>query len=326
MDSLPKFQKYNSIENITRKRFIEQAIIERLHDCTFVVQEKIHGSNFGIYITDTNINYASRNQFIPPDDIFYNYKNVIKKYEINLKLLFQKIQISNKKNIIVIVYGELYGGKYLHKDVEQIPNSIVIQKEVQYCPHNDFIAFDIKVDDNYLSVVESNLLFEETNIPYCETLFTGTLQECLQYSNKFESTIYKKHNLPPIENNICEGVVIKPLEVKFLAKGNRFILKNKNERFAENNVKSRSKTKELSNRARDKLDNLLSYITQNRLNNVMSKMVDSEKNKWNIMQAMYRDIEEESQKEESNINFKMLEKYEQKRINNIVYGAISNLL
>lgn len=333
-----EFTKYNSIENSNKKKFIKKAIELKLNDCDFVVQEKIHGTNFGIYLSQfenepISTKYASRKQFVPQDDIFYNYKTVATKYKNNFEQVFKEIQSTMKLYdlSLVIIYGELYGGGYPHKDVKPIPDVIKVQKEVQYCPHTDFMAFDIRVNGLYLSVDETNSIFQKCGIPYCETLFRGSLEECLQYPNDFESTIYKKHNLPPITDykNICEGVVIKPIEPRFFGGGNRFILKNKNAKFKETKVKKaqpKNKTK-LSDEAQDKLTDLLSHVTENRLSNVLSKLTDTEKKeRRNILREMHHDVHEESQKFEDNIiDFKTLEKWEQKELNKILYGAINIL-
>lgn len=39
--------------------------------------------------------------------------------------------------------------------------------------------------------------------------------------------------LPPIADNICEGVVIRPVTPTYLRNGCRVLIKNKNARFAE---------------------------------------------------------------------------------------------
>ena len=51
----------------------------------------------------------------------------------------------------MIVRGEVFGGMYNHPDVERDKHAKRFQKEVQYCPHNDFRAFDICIDGIYLN-------------------------------------------------------------------------------------------------------------------------------------------------------------------------------
>jgi len=46
---------------------------------------------------------------------------------------------------------------------------------------------------------------------YGKTIFRGTFEECLKYSNSFPSQIFVWMGLSKLEDNIFEGVVIKPV-------------------------------------------------------------------------------------------------------------------
>ena len=70
---------------------------------------------------------------------------------------------------------------------------------------------------------------------YAKTLFKGSLSDCLAYPNAFKTTIPGEYNLPELDGNTCEGVVIRPAQPHFLRNGSRVIIKNKNEKWAENN-------------------------------------------------------------------------------------------
>ena len=50
-------------------------------------------------------------------------------------------------------------------------------------------------------------------------------EECLKYSNLFQTKIPEMYGLEPIENNIAEGVVIKPVKDLRFGNGQRVILK-----------------------------------------------------------------------------------------------------
>ena len=105
-----------------------------------------------------------------------------------------------------------------------------IQKGVFYTPNHDFYAFDIlihnELEDKYLAVDEVNSLFEKVGFFYAKTLFKGTLNECLNYPNDFQSKISGWLGLPQIEDNICEGVVIRPTVPMFFRNGKRVIIKS----------------------------------------------------------------------------------------------------
>lgn len=64
-------------------------------------------------------------------------------------------------------------------------------------------------ENRYLPVVEVNELFEELGFIYVKTLFQGTLTECLKYPIAFQSKIAEWLGFPAIDDNICEGIVIR---------------------------------------------------------------------------------------------------------------------
>lgn len=112
----------------------------------------------------------------------------------------------------------------------------LVQHGIYYCPSNDFYAFDILLNhEKYLNNLTASQLFEKFEFIYAKTLYTGVLKDCMNYKNEFKTTIPKEYGLPELEGNICEGVVIRPIEPSYLKNGSRIIVKNKNEKWAENN-------------------------------------------------------------------------------------------
>ena len=111
----------------------------------------------------------------------------------------------------------------------------------------------------------------------------GPLQELLEYDPFFETTLPALLGLPYVEDNIAEGIVIKPLEPRFLSNGSRVIIKKKNERFAEiTGTKKISKPKNQplpstslaggSPLYGELVEDLKRYMNQNRLDAVISKI------------------------------------------------------
>jgi len=101
------------------------------------------------------------------------------------------------------------------------------------------------------------------------------LKDCLEYPNDFESGIYKYFDLPKIENNIVEGVVIKPNATVFFGNGERVILKNKNEKWTEKAKQPKVKVKsdvKLTEDAKRSIEVISQYVTENRLKNIISKI------------------------------------------------------
>ena len=324
------FKRYPSIESSHREKFLKK-IKEEGHDKEiFVVQEKIHGSNFSIYINDLEIKYAKRSAFLGRGSDFFDYQTVTDHYVNSFVKLFNYLKESGGVSEIVIC-GELYGGTYPHKDVPKTDHKAV-QKGVYYSPTEDFIAFDLNIDGRFIGVLEANNLFNMFNIPFAETLFKGSLDDCLKFPNEFQTTIPDLKGLPSIEDNICEGVVIRPLMPIFLWSRERLILKNKNDRFKEingENEKRQSKPREhdpIDPIVSDLLDKANKYINENRLKNTLSKIGNVDNSAFSkIMGLFTADIIEEFQKDEID-TFSLLDKAQQKQITKMIGQSAALLL
>jgi Rnl2 family RNA ligase len=182
-----------------------------------------------------------------------------------------------------------------------------------------------KVDD-------TNAFFEAENFFYAKTLLQGNIDECLQYPNAFQSRIAEWFGLPPIDDNICEGVVIRPVEPTYFRNGSRLLLKSKNSRFAENkSVKKREPTLFVEPSYSEPLKELLpvaeEYVTENRLNNVVSKIghVSVPKDMGKLIGLLSKDALEDFLKEHSG-PYASLEKNEQKIVNTHVNKSVTSLL
>lgn len=239
-----KHIKYSSITNSYMEQVINHALVN--FNCyNWAVQEKIHGANFSFIIDkEGNFRVGSRNQLV--DGTFFNCQQVIDRYKDKVVELANNIEFKDQ----ITLFGELYGSK--------------IQKEIYYSDKVEFMLFDIKIDGVYSTLTEVNYLADNFNIPSVPTLFEGTLEECLNYPNEFNSTFSNK------ENNICEGVVIRPTNVSQYFNNTRLIFKNKNVKFSERSVSKKvRKPKELPEHL-VQFSEYEDFITDNKLINVLS--------------------------------------------------------
>jgi len=222
------FKKYTSIENTYREDFLERIKGHGFSDKEYIVQEKAHGSNLSYFTTD-GINFfaAKRSDRIKSDEKFYNYELLLVDLKSKFVTIWNAIKQSNPNLSQMTIFGEVIGGNYPHKTITRVPKAIKVQKGIYYSPDNHFFAFDIMVNaETYLNVDITNQYFEQANLLHAKTLFTGSLKDCLAYPNSFDSTIPKELGLPELTPNICEGVVIRPLETLHFNNGVRVILKN----------------------------------------------------------------------------------------------------
>jgi Rnl2 family RNA ligase len=273
------FKKYNSIENTYREKAIEQVYLHDYGNDVFVVQEKVHGSNFSFITEGNTIQVAKRTSLISEDENFNNYKYVVNKYEKAILELFKLVKIDFPETEIITVFGEIFGGNYPHSTIHKIDGMIRIQKGVFYSPENDFYAFDICINHKqYVDVIIANTHFDEVGMFYAKTLFAGTFSECMAYPNDFDSKVRVWLNLPKIEDNVCEGTIIKPLVSRHFGNGERVIFKNKNEKWSEKSHLKRIHTDKpnaveaFSDAEKELMHTLLVYVNENRLMNVQSKI------------------------------------------------------
>ncbi|MCD1118537.1 RNA ligase, Rnl2 family [Chryseobacterium turcicum] len=326
------FKTYNSIENAYQTRVIDQIRLQGFWDEVFVVQEKVHGANFSFFTDGKEIKIAKRTAFIEKDEKFYNAHQILERYRTKVINVFEKIKTIHPDVETVVIYGELFGGGYKHKEVESVKEAIKVQKGVEYTPQNEFYAFDIKLNGTtYLDTDLVNQIFEDTGFFYAKILFQGTLEEVLKFSNAFDSKIPAWLGLPEIENNVCEGTIIKTLKTKYFGNGSRVILKNKNEKWTEkskmvNKDKPIQKAVYFSEIAQDIWDEIQKYATINRLNNVVSKVGEFEpKMIGKVIGLFAKDILDDFEKDFPKA-FTTIEKEEHKRINKKLNNLVIDMI
>ena len=319
------FKKYSSIENSFDGAFMEKVRNHTPAGTRFVVQEKVHGSNCSFLCDGQQIQFAKRTAVVADGEDFYQWQELAERYRERVFKVYGMIKECFSDLTSIIVYGEMFGGAYPHKEVKRIGAMSAIQKGVYYCPGHDFYGFDIYVytpdEAFYLDVDTTNHIFAEAGFLYAETIFEGTLDECLAYPNAFPSTLYKHFGLPEIEDNICEGVVIRPKEPLYIPNGARIIIKSKNARFAEKKgVKHEPKTPRV---VADEVTELLvlaeDYYTPQRLDNVKSHIgeVSFPKELGRVSGLLAKDVLEDFLKEHAD-DYNNLAKQEQKTLNGLL--------
>jgi len=245
-----EFKKFSSLENTYRQNLIDKVQYEGKDGGEWIVTEKIHGANFSFWCDGNEVKVASRSQFV--DGTFYNCQAVINRYE---KGILETHHILCKEGDVLVIYGELFGGN--------------IQKEVQY-GEKDFRAFDMAINGEVQDKVKAFSWARFASIQTAPVLKVGSLKECLEVANTFQSTLTPEG----FEGeNIAEGVVIEPVIPAWFNNGSRIYFKNKTASFSEkNSTPKEKKVFELSYEESDILNSLLVYSTENRVLNVISKI------------------------------------------------------
>lgn len=335
-----QFREYSSIENTYRQKEIDTIIQQGKAGGMWRVSEKVHGANISFWYDGKELKCAKRTGFLGEGSNFFNWQDVRMDEQPKIEKLWKylletmkvtkhtfkdeadKIQTIEHPIIGIVLYGEIFGGNYPHPDVPRDYCGMTVQKGVYYTPSNLFYCFDIKINGSFINETLKGELCEMFNIFWDKPLFEGTFEECINYKNEYQTTIPGRLRLPDIENNICEGNVIKPIEPAWLWCGSRVILKNKNEKFAEVTKKSSGQKimkvdKQeviLSEKAIEMLEMLLSYVNENRLRNVLSKMEKVTDHQFGLIVGNFiKDVMEDFLKDHRD-NFIVLDIKEQKYI------------
>jgi Rnl2 family RNA ligase len=327
-------KKYNSIENMTNKILEKIMNNPKLLLDVWYVTEKVDGSNFSITFdfNSNDIKPARRGAFLDAEEKFNNFQSIMQRYDFptfGFKILefLQTLHFTGIESYTV--FGELCGGFYPGMKTEE--GATKIQGKIAYSNRTEFIVFDIRVNFKdgefiYLPHPEVVFLCKENNIPVIPIIFSGILQECINWSmehNADPSEIWKEFGMEKeVEGNIREGHVIKPHNHAFMGMS-RVILKDKNEKFQEN---SGTKIKKPKEKISDDLLKILGdasvLICTPRFNNIISKIGEySITDFGKIMNLMCEDIIEELTNE-NKLNFN--NEVEEKQFNKLLVKQVSS--
>jgi len=253
---MSEFKKYPSIENHYQSKFIERflELYPELAYQSYIITEKLHGCNIQIHITKDNIEIGKRTDWVKDDEKFNDIQNVVN--QDKYMRIFKEIQerdISGEVENITL-YGELVGQG--------------IQKGVDYGKEKQIFFFDMRLNGCMLSpfyFFGHGRMYDLPIVPVVK--IAQSLEQALEFNTEFDSKVLN------IENNICEGVVIKPFYNNWYSViGESFWIKKKNDKFKEI---ARAPKVQKEPRERTEIDDLndkfLEYITDNRLQSIFSK-------------------------------------------------------
>eukprot|EP00727_Mastigamoeba_balamuthi_P002606 m51a1_g12342 hypothetical protein (553) ;mRNA; r:512680-514852 len=226
------FKCYTSFESITQRDIDTLEASGSATRDVWVATEKCHGANFSLLCTSTHagvaVTAAKRKAVLRSSDHFFDFEAVLTRYTDAAKRAFELVRSRLGQQVDrVQIYGELIGGAYPHHEVPAAPGAVAVQREVFYCPQNEFYAFDIRAGNGFLDFDVALEVLGEAGFFCAQPLAMGTLRDCLSHPCMFPTTIPAVFGLPPIEGNTCEGLVIKRVH------RSRPIFKYKNERFVE---------------------------------------------------------------------------------------------
>jgi Rnl2 family RNA ligase len=320
------FNKYNSIENSYNTKFIEKIYDNGYHKEEWLAMEKIHGANFSIIVCNNGVSYCRRTDILKDNEGFFNYQTVVKPNEKKYIEIFEYLKVEHENLVQIQIYGEIFGGKYTHAEVSKNTKVSQVQGEICYHPDVKFIIFDIsykKLDDEYITYISHDEVIDiakKYDLMCSEILHRGSFDDLLKLNPLFETTVPSLFGLPKINNNVAEGYVLKPNRNIFFKCGSRVIIKHKNDVFKEKNPENKTVERNQNSLDVDKKI-MFSYLNENRLASVKSKLTDEENNNKEFVIAKLIDdaIEDITKEHEREFNFEKLREIAKKYCNSKKY-------
>ena len=333
------FFSYPEIENSYQEGFVEQIKEAGFGDIPYAVLEKVHGGNSQItYMLDSQeFCYGTRQHLLEENESFYNLQSIFKEIEPDVRQLAQQLcsdlRQMGQKVKSVTVFGEVFGGSYPHTDVIKDRTALRVQKGVFYSPSNKWLAFDvaytIESSDRlfFLPVQKAMQVCVLAGIDFVPLLdVTRGLDKALAFANDKPSEVYQKYHLPQLEDNIMEGVVIRPYCENAWVGRHRVVLKNKNTKFKEKSrVKRDNVPEEIPESVKKACEEVSQYITINRVHNVLSHLGKvSPKDIGKVIMETSKDVLGDYTKEYDTLQ--KLEKKEEKMVTKYMNSEVAKVV
>ena len=300
-----EFKKYPKLTN--HYNLEKEPVFDNKMGELYYSDEKIDGSNTQMAfliennkIKDTKV--GSRNRFIEAED-----KNNIAKVYSFVDKVKEAIEFNIDKlpkDCVVRVFGEIFGAK-----IQQTKYDVTKDGNVDYRIFDVFI--ELPNDDTYVlgqSDLHKLLINLDKTTSYLKNIYLSSDADTLQ--DKLEDSLLDKSHYGDI---LCEGEVYHPLDTFKYTYGTTFpVVKRKHEEFMEVSRKPRKKkkrTKVASPELIELTDKVADYVTERRLDNILSHGdISLElKNIGLLIKEMNKDINEEYLKENPDTDESLLE-------------------
>lgn len=239
--------------------------------------EKVHG-------TSAHVSYNVDDPSVPPELTFYGGGEKHERFKAlfdEQKLLegFEKLGYPH-----VTIYGEAYGGK-------QQGMSATYGSDLK------FIAFDVEIDGNFLSVPDMDQVAKQLGFEVVPWEKTSTDINILDAIRDRASEVAVRRGI--VDPKPREGIILRPLEEMRTNNGSRIIAKHKGAAFEERSTPQKvvdAAKLEVIKEANAIADE---WVTEERLRHVLGKLeLDGAKlgieSTGNVIKSMVSDIYREA--------------------------------
>jgi Rnl2 family RNA ligase len=192
----------------------------------WVALEKLHGAHFVVAVHERAVRFGKRKEWLETNTPFFGWQLLAEDLRSRVAKMVATIDAP-----VFVAYGELLGGAYPHPNVTACPGLSAVQTGIWYAPAVHWVLFDILVasseDDEgfFLAHHEVEALAEAHGLLVPPLIRRGRRSELESVPVRAPTRFPALLGLPPIVDNIAEGVILKP-DMR-LAPSERPIIKRK---------------------------------------------------------------------------------------------------
>ncbi len=219
------FQPYPKMADRSSAWALDERAARSLHGQPWVALEKLHGAHVCLVWDGEAVRVAKRRALLRPDEAFFDVRRAVGP-------LIPAVRSLGEALGPLRVHGELVGGHYPHDEVPPIDGLRPVQTGVWYCPDLRFVAFDLATEAGFLPWRQAVERLQEAGFLTPPVIAEARLGELQDLPLDFPTRLPAELGLPPIAENLAEGLVLRPIGSAPQMKG-RPLLKRKAPRFAE---------------------------------------------------------------------------------------------
>ena len=198
----------------------------------WVATEKIHGAQLVLACDGERVAFGKRKAWLEDDAAFFGWQLLRAELGAAARTVHEQLDRAGA----IYIYGELFGGRYPHPEVEALPGMSPVQTGIWYAPGLHFAAFDVLVvdgdDARFLAHAEVEALAASAELGVVPLLGRGTRRELVALPVRYPTRVPDQLGLPALADNVAEGFVLKP--DRELAPDERPVVKHKIPEFDDN--------------------------------------------------------------------------------------------
>jgi Rnl2 family RNA ligase len=176
----------------------------------WIATEKIHGGQLVLGFDGRAVHVGKRKAWLRPDEPFFGWQLLRDRFTLAAEAAL------SRGGTAVRIFGELYGGAYPHPDVPAAPGMAPVQTGVWYSPAVRYALFDVlrhtAPDDPgvFLPYAEVAAIAADAGLDVVPLIVRGTRTAVDAVPVRFPTRMPQVLGLPPLDDNLAEGVVLRP--------------------------------------------------------------------------------------------------------------------